>query len=217
MSSLPVGISSMKLKVSTFEQEISSASLGNNSIQINEEIKNAFNNQPVGTIFNPSIAVRYDSTVLPYVSEILTPTVIPSYVPRPPPPLLSLLANGVTIQYGGLSTDVADDSARFIQADLRGTGMEWFAVVKNGMKSAIGNYSLNSADWASSFTPPGGVPVPFNNIVTTLMTDMSSIFYGVTTFNEPLDSWDTSSVNSMDYIFFGATVFRNNVIIYRVR
>ena len=42
MPNLPVGISSMKLKVSTFEQEISSASLGNNSIQINEEIKTSF-------------------------------------------------------------------------------------------------------------------------------------------------------------------------------
>ena len=51
MSSFPAGISSMKLNVSTnvstFEQDISSASLGSNSIQINEEIKNAFNNQPI--------------------------------------------------------------------------------------------------------------------------------------------------------------------------
>ena len=57
------------------------------------------------------------------------------------PPELILLANGVTIKYNGLSTDVANDSARFIQADPRGTGMEWFAVVKNGMKPAITNYA----------------------------------------------------------------------------
>jgi hypothetical protein len=86
MSHLPAGISSMKLKVSTFEQEISSASLGNNSIQINEEIKNAFNNSPAGTIFNPSIAVTYSDTG----SEILTPTIIPSYVPKKITPSLSL-------------------------------------------------------------------------------------------------------------------------------
>jgi len=211
MPNLPAGIISMKLKVSTFEQEISSASLGNNSIQLNEQIKNAFNNQPAGTIFNPSIAVTYDSTVFPSVPEILTPTVIPSYVPIPPPPLLSLLSNGVTIQYDGLSMDVADDSARFIQADPRGTGMEWFAVVKDGMKTTIGNYSLNSADWASSFTPPGGVPVPFNNIVTTLMTNMSSIFYGATTFNEPIDSWDTSSVTNMSYMFQYSSAFNQPI------
>ena len=86
MPHLPAGISSMKLKVSTFEQEISSASLGNNSIQINEEIKNAFNNQPSGTIFTPSIAVTYSDTG----SEILTPTAIPNYVPKKITPSLSL-------------------------------------------------------------------------------------------------------------------------------
>ena len=36
MPHLPAGISSMKLKVSTFEQEISSASLGSNRIQITD-------------------------------------------------------------------------------------------------------------------------------------------------------------------------------------
>ena len=82
MYSFPNGISSMKLKVSTVEQVISSASLGNNSIQINEEIKNAFNNQPSGTIFTPSIAVTYSDTG----SEILTHTAIPNYVPKPPQP-----------------------------------------------------------------------------------------------------------------------------------
>ena len=209
MPHFPTGIISMKLKVSTFEQEISSASLGNNSIQINEQIKNAFNNQPAGTIFNPSIAVTYSDTAFPSVSEILTPTVIPNYVPKLPPPPLSLLSNNMTIKYDGLSTDVADDSARFIQADPRGTGMEWFAVVKNGMKSAIGYYS-NGID--INFIPPGeSSPVTFNNIVTTLMTDMSSIFYGAPAFNQPIGSWDTSNVTNMYAMFFGATVFNQPI------
>ena len=220
MSSLPVGISSMKLKVSTFEQDISSASLGSNSIQINEEIKNAFNNQPAGTIFNPSIAVTYDSAVFPSVSEILTPTVIPNYVPRPTPPsLLSLIPNGVTIKYNGLSTDVPDSSAKFIQADPRGTGMEWFAVVKDGMKNFIKSYSISiSSESASLFRPPGeSSPVPFNNIVTTLMTDMSNMFDGLytydglSTFNEPIGSWDTSNVTSMYGMFFNASVFNQPI------
>ena len=204
MSSFPSGISSMKLKVSTFEQDISSASLGNNSIQINEEIKNAFNNQPAGTIFNPSIAVTYSNTG----SEILTPTVIPSYVPiPPPPPPLSLLSNGVTIKYDGLSMDVADTTARFIQADPRGNGMEWFAVVKDGMKNIIKSYSISSG-WAGFFTPSGeSSPVPFNNIVTTLMTDMSSMFYFSSTFNQNIASWDTSNVTDMQTMFYGASVF----------
>jgi hypothetical protein len=86
-SSFPNGISSMKLIVSTFEQEISSASLGNNIIQItNENIKNEFNNSPPGTIFNPSISVTYNDSAFPSVTQVVTPTVIPNYVPRIPLP-----------------------------------------------------------------------------------------------------------------------------------
>jgi hypothetical protein len=82
----------MKLKVSTsgivqpYEQEISSASLGNNVIQINEVIKSAFNNSPPGTIFNPSISVTYNDPAFPSVTQVVTPAVIPNYVPRIPVP-----------------------------------------------------------------------------------------------------------------------------------
>ena len=123
------------------------------------------------------------------------------------PPPLSLLSNGVTIKYNGLSTDVGNTSARFIQANPRGTGMEWFAVVKNGMKNIIINYSISSG-WAGSFTPSGeSSPVPFNNIVTTLMTNMSSMFSSATAFNQNIASWDTSNVTDMQNMFYSAKAF----------
>jgi surface protein len=222
-SSLPAGISSMKLTVSTsgivqpYEQEISSASLGNNVIQINEVIKNAFNNSPAGTIFNPSISVTYNDPAFSSVTQVITPTVIPNYVPRIPPPLLSLLANGVTIKYNGDPSVVTNSTARFILADPRGTGTEeWFAVVKNGMKSAMINYFSRGRDdldngYRAQFTPPGqSSPVPFERIVTTLMTDMSSMFsngeHGTIRFNQPIGSWDTSNVTNM-YGMFMSQVF----------
>ena len=205
-SSFPNGISSMKLKVSTFEQEISSASLGNNIIQItNENIKNAFNNSPAGTIFNPSISVTYNDSAFPSVTQVTTPTVIPNYVPRIPLPPLSLLANGFTIKYTGDPLVVTDYTAKFFQANLRGTGTEWFAVVKQGMKAAISNYANGTI---GPFVPPGeSAAVPFNNIVTTLMTDMSSLFNGANTFNQNISSWDTSNVTNMSDMFWGATAF----------
>jgi hypothetical protein len=81
----------MKLKVSNFEQEISSASLGNNVIHItNENIKNAFNNSSAGTIFNPSIEVTYNDPAFTSVTQVVTPTVIPNYVPKKIIPVISL-------------------------------------------------------------------------------------------------------------------------------
>ena len=290
-SSFPNGISSMKLKVSNFEQEISSASLGNNVIQItNENIKNAFNNSPPGTIFNPSISVTYYDPAFPSVTQVVTPTIIPNYVPNKiipvisvddipdkfisdtsfsivpsvtnrgigiisyassdpavatinsstglvtivgagttiinvslaassdgvwaaaTPvstqfvvllPVLSLLTNNTTIRYIGNDGDVPDSpAARFIETNIRGTGMEWFAVVKNSMKNAIIDYAKGITGSSVPFTPLGqSSPVPFNNIVTTLMTDMSSIFQNATAFNQPIDSWDTTNVINMSKMF----------------
>jgi hypothetical protein len=58
-SSLPNGISSLKFKVSTFEQDISSASLGGNSIKITEQ--NILNAIQSGVTINPSIVATYNN------------------------------------------------------------------------------------------------------------------------------------------------------------
>ena len=58
-SSLPNGISSLKLKVSTYEQVIASASVGSNSIQITEQ--NILTALQSGVTINPSMAVTYNN------------------------------------------------------------------------------------------------------------------------------------------------------------
>jgi surface protein len=125
-----------------------------------------------------------------------------------PPPPISLASNNVTIQYTGAAGDVPTSSARFIEANPRGTGMEWFAVVKDGMKDTITNYANGLSGSSTPFTPPGqSQPVPFNNIVTTLMTDMSYMFINNNTFNQYISSWDTSNVTNMFQMFANSSVF----------
>ena len=126
------------------------------------------------------------------------------------PPLIIRASNNVTIQYTGAADDVPTSSARFIEANPRGTGDEWFAVVKDGMKDAITNYANGLSGSSTPFTPLGqSQPVPFNNIVTTLMTDMSSMFRDAAAFNQPLNNWDVSNVTSMYSMFRSAFVFNH--------
>lgn len=76
------------------------------------------------------------------------------------------------------------------------------------MKSAI-RYYANGVDidfipHSEKFIPPGQIlPVPLNNIVTTLMTNMDDMFVS-SPFNLPINSWDTSNVTTM-YRMFGHT------------
>jgi hypothetical protein len=91
--SFPSPIGSLILRVTqgsnTYEQSILSANLGSNHIQINGEIKDAFNNQPPGTIFNPSIDTTYDAGTLSSDYTLSTPSVL-NFIPRKIIPTLSL-------------------------------------------------------------------------------------------------------------------------------
>ena len=129
-----------------------------------------------------------------------------------PPPPVSRASNNVTIQYTGAAGDVPTLSPLFIEANLRGTGMEWFAVVKQGMKQAITDYAKGTSN-----TPFVRIPgdnstlVQFNNIVTTLMTNMYIMFQNCTAFNQNIGSWDTSKVTDMGIMFENAATFNYDI------
>ncbi len=150
------------------------------------------------TITQPSNS-RYES-VTTQETVIITQSELTS-VP------LVILPNGVTIRYTGNPANVTA-TPLFIRVNLRGIGIEWFAVVDDRHLQAIQNYARGLPGASALFTPPGqSSPVPFNNIVTTLMTNMSGMFQNATSFNAPLNSWDTSRVRDMLSMFAGATTF----------
>ena len=118
-------------------------------------------------------------------------------------------ANGVTVKWTGTTVP----SPYFVQANPRGTGMEWFAIVNNSTKINITDYAKNIQSGITYFTRPSTTtPIPFNNIVTSLVTDMSYMFTYSTPanicitncnllFNQNISSWDVSSVTNMDNMF----------------
>ena len=122
-------------------------------------------------------------------------------------PLIMLDANSVTIKYTQSSIPSVP---YFIQASPRGT-LEWFAVVDQTSRSMITDYAknLSSGSGRTYFTTSGNV-VPFNNIVTTLVTNTYRMF-AHTSFNQNISSWDTSNVTEMHSMFISASVFNQNI------
>jgi len=101
-----------------------------------------------------------------------------------------------------------------IQASPRGT-LEWFAIVNQQAKTSITSYANREAAGITAFTKVissnESVEIHFNNIVTSFMTDMSSLFDGATNFNSDISSWDTSSVIDMNYMFSNASAFNQDI------
>ena len=87
-----------------------------NRVKIDSNITNVFSTEPVGTIFTPSIVVDYGNNLTIATSPASS---VPSFVPRPPPAPLSLLANGETIRHNGLVTDIPSSTPLFIYANPR--------------------------------------------------------------------------------------------------
>ena len=92
--SFPSPIGSLILRVTqgsnTYEQSIPSASVGSNVVLINNTtLTGAFNSQPPGTIFNPSIVTTYDAGSFT-TGDTLSSTNVSNFIPRKIIPTLSL-------------------------------------------------------------------------------------------------------------------------------
>ena len=119
---------------------------------------------------------------------------------------IELASNGVTHRYKKASAP-SGTSNPYITIDASGTV---FAVMRNSQVSIM---KINAYANGSNTGPfnYNGTLIPFNRIVTTLMTDMNNMFENVNAFNEPIGSWDTSNVLSISSMFTNAVSFNQPI------
>ena len=172
------------------------------------------------TLFNQNLSGwNVGKVASDYRINFASPALIETVLLQPNWP--KLYFNGVTIQYTGTAQAVTDaynsspPSPLWIKEDPRGTGTpQWFAVVNNSSRQKIIDYATSTGSAVSAyFTPPEEtvpLPVDFNNIVTTLMTDFSYILSS-SAFNKPISDWDTSNVTNMSQMFQNASAFNQDI------
>jgi len=118
---------------------------------------------------------------------------------------IELASNNVTYRYKKISAPSGSANPYFT-LDASGA---FYAVMRDSQDSIdkIRAYA-NGSNTDFSYN---GTLIPFDRIVTTLMTSMFNMFYNVTNFNQPISSWDTSNVTNMTSMFEYALVFNQPI------
>ena len=122
-----------------------------------------------------------------------------------PPPIKF---EGDTLKY--TLSSIPSGSPNPYIVEVSGTYYAVMSSNNSDSKSKITEYATNFSEPiinpAVSLFVANGTKIPFNRIVTTLMTDMSWLFYNLS-FNQDINSWDTSKVTNMSYMFYLAQNF----------
>ena len=174
--------------------------LGENSIGIsNTNIINTLNAAPPGSSVNAYLNFSYANGL-----QVVGKTT--SYA-IPIPPVMLDPSNNITLKYTLPSTPSGSPNPYIV--NVSGT---YYAVMSNSqdsfnkIKAYADNFNESIINTAVLPFVINGTKIPFNRIVTTLMTGMSLLFYN-SSFNENINSWDTSNVTNMNAMFSGASNF----------
>ena len=83
-----------------------------------------------------------------------------------------------------------------------------FSGATNLTITAIDNPNLSQVtDMSSMFIGASSFNQPLNSWDVSNVVNMSSLFYSATSFNQPLDNWDVSNVTNMSNLFYNARSF----------
>ena len=142
------------------------------------------------------------------------------------PGFILLHPNGKTLRAVGTEDDLnlasaspsANEKPMFFQANPRGTGMEWFAVMHCSVDSRYGGMHVSEAirhlefykdgvqpssirdNIVAAFTPPGqSQPVPTRNVIMSLRTSIQR--FCSFTLNPDIESWDVYNVRNFTSLF----------------
>jgi surface protein len=98
----------------------------------------------------------------------------------------------------------------FIYLDNNGVTIKACSGAVNGDTGVIDNVSYTIVNEATLRTMIENDSI-LTNKVTTLVTDMSNMFDGRSTFNQDISSWDVSNVTNMDTMFQYASAFNQDI------
>jgi len=159
--------------------------------------------------FSNTTAFTYNTTLATCATTIQLPITSPTSAP------------GSIINWGDGSTEALTSSLQSHTYASEGT----YKVTYDGPISIINAYSIASANrgclasvdrWKSGIAPTQmnfrfmfgltSVVEPPSSV-----TDMNYMFGGISTFNQPIASWDTSKVTNMNHMFDGASSFNQPI------
>jgi len=159
--------------------------------------------------FSNTTAFTYNTTLASCATTIQLPITSPTSAP------------GSIINWGDGQTQELTSSVQSHTYASEGT----YTVTYDGPINVINSYSVSSANrgclasvdrWKSGITPTQmnfRFMFGLTSIVQppTSVTNMDYMFAGISTFNQPIASWDMSKVTSMGHMFDGASSFNQPI------
>ena len=90
-------------------------------------------------------------------------------------------------------------------------GYDWYTDTGGILYNAVRDYMSQDCPNNNNCAVGQTYGWPMNSWRVGKVTDMSSLFYDMDTFNEDISGWNTSSVNRMGQMFEGATLFNGDL------